>query len=54
MLCPRCGGIIAEKQTKVVMEDNKTYHYYCSFKIWQEQKEKREQEWQERKNANKI
>lgn len=38
MFCPRCQGIIGEKQTKVLINDV-PHHYYCGFKIFEEQKE---------------
>jgi DNA-directed RNA polymerase subunit RPC12/RpoP len=50
MYCPRCGGIISEKQTKVLHGDV-PYHFYCSFKIFEEQKEARLKELE---NAAKV
>jgi hypothetical protein len=36
--CSRCGGILnAEKQT-VISDGDKHYHYYCSWKNWEEHK----------------
>jgi len=40
MICQRCKGIINEHQTKVLINDA-PYHFYCSFKIFEEQKEAR-------------
>lgn len=40
MYCQRCNGIINERQTKVLINDV-PHHFYCSFKIFEEQKEAR-------------
>lgn len=37
-LCSRCGGIISDQQT-VHYDGENAYHYYCSWKNWQEHKE---------------
>ena len=41
--CARCGGIFNKETTVHEGEDGKLYHYYCSWKIWQEYKRKLEE-----------
>ena len=34
--CDRCGGIFSKDMTIHEGDDDKRYHYYCAWKIWQE------------------
>ena len=48
MYCPKCGGILAEKHTKVPLEDGNLYHYYCADKIFREKKAKFDKDFDEK------
>ena len=38
MFCARCGGILTDKQT-IHHDGDKSFHFYCDWKNWQERKE---------------
>ena len=49
--CDKCGGIFNEKMTVEYGENGKPLHAYCAWRIWKEQRQKLEDDFNQRREV---